>query len=253
MEELTNRLRKLVASLDDPKVRDAEGLFVAEGTKCVLDTLPHFECRWLFATALWAETHSGDLQGVSPVIVKRADMERMSHLSTAPQVMAVYRRPVYDTAPEEMKGRLTIALDRVQDPGNLGTIMRVADWFGIDTIVCSRDTVDLFNPKVVQATMGAVSRVKVVYVDLPDFLGKCGVPVYGTFLDGTNIYKSELTQEGIIVMGNEGQGISGAVEQCVDRRLLIPSYPDGRATSESLNVGTATAVTVAEFRRRTYK
>ncbi len=251
MEELTNRVRKLVASLDDPKVRDAEGLFVAEGTKCVLDTAGAFAPRWIFATAAWTEAHGHDLRGSASItVVKRADLERMSHLSTPPQVMAVYERPVYEITPADIAGRLVIALDRLQDPGNLGTVMRVADWFGIDTIVCSHDTVNCFNPKVVQATMGAISRVKVVYTDLPEFLAQCGQTVYGTFLDGDIIYNSSLGDSGVIVMGNEGRGISDDVARHVDRRLYIPSFPALRPTSESLNVGTATAITVAEFRRR---
>ena len=251
MKELTNRIRKLVASLDDPRVRDAEGLFAAEGTKCVLDTAGAFDCRWIFATAAWLEAHGHAIDGSADVTaVKRADLERMSHLSTPPQVIAVYERPVYDITPADIAGHLVIALDRVQDPGNLGTVMRVADWFGIDTILCSHDTVDCFNPKVVQATMGAISRVKAVYVDLPEFLAQCGQPVYGTFLDGDDIYGSPLGDSGIIVMGNEGRGISDAVARYVDRRLYIPSFPVSRPTSESLNVGMATAITVAEFRRR---
>ncbi len=244
-------MRKLVASLDDPRVRAAEGLFVAEGTKCVLDTVGDFTYRWIFATAAWAEAHGHDLgRSAEITVVKRADLERMSHLSTPPQVIAVYERPIYDIIPADIAGRLVIALDRLQDPGNLGTVMRVADWFGIDTIICSHDTVDCFNPKVVQATMGAISRVKAVYVDLPEFLAGCGQPVYGTFLDGDDIYSSSLGDSGIIVMGNEGRGISDDVARYVDRRLYIPSFPASRPTSESLNVGTATAITVAEFRRR---
>lgn len=250
MVELTNRLRKLVSSLDDARVRREERMFVAEGTKCVLDTLHHFNVRFLFATQAWLDRHHAGIKGFDVTVVKRADMERMSHLSTPPDVLAVYDIPDSDIAALDSRGKLVLALDRVQDPGNLGTIMRIADWFGIRDIVCSRDTVDLYNPKVVQATMGAIARVKVYYTDLPEWLGCCGLPVYGTFLHGENIYKATLGSEGVIVMGNEGKGISEEVERKVTCRLTIPSYPVGEATSESLNVGMATAVTVAEFRRR---
>ena len=144
------------------------------------------------------------------------------------------------------------ALDGVQDPGNLGTIVRIADWWGIDHVVCSHDTADVFAPKVVQATMGAIARVKVSYVDLPQWLESLPnkVAVCGTFLDGDNIYAAPLPHSGILVMGNEGKGISADVEALVNRRLLIPSFPAHRPTSESLNVAIATAVAVAEFRRQ---
>ncbi len=160
--------------------------------------------------------------------------------------------PVRELNDRELKGRLSIALDGIQDPGNLGTIIRVADWMGVRHIICSRDTVDVYNPKVVQATMGAISRVKVYYADLSDVLRKLreSMPVYGTFLDGDNIYATELTEEGIIVMGNEGKGVSEPVANLATKRLYIPSYPPGEQTSESLNVAVATAITLSEFRRQ---
>ncbi len=251
--ELTNRLRKMVASLDGARERRETGLFVAEGTKCVLDTLKYFRCRYLFAAKAWQLHYAAELAGCDALIdASRADLERMSHLSTAPQVLAVYEIPRYELSEAEFRSNLTLVLDRVQDPGNLGTIIRVADWFGVRQIVCSEDTVDVFSPKVVQATMGAISRVRVLYADLPRFLNEHGVGAecYGTFLDGDDIYRSVLSDSGFIVMGNEGQGISEAVAKHVDRRLRIPSYPLGAVTSESLNVGTATAITLSEFRRR---
>lgn len=251
MPELTNKLRKLVASLDEAKVRRESGLFVAEGTKCVLDTIESFSCRYLFATAKWLESHSLKLGDEVVYRVNRSDMERMSHFMSPPEVMAVYEIPD-DIIEPASAGSLSLALDRVQDPGNLGTIIRIADWFGINDIYCSNDTVDVYNPKVVQATMGAISRVGVHYVDLPEFFKGVEVPVYGTFLGGENIFTSSLSAGGIIVMGNEGQGISCEVEKCVTRRLTIPSYPQGVATSESLNVGMAASIVVAEFRRRQF-
>ena len=146
--------------------------------------------------------------------------------------------------------QLVLALDTVQDPGNLGTIVRIADWYGIEDILCSPLCADLYNPKVVQATMGALARVRVHYVDLVEFLPRIGTPIYGTFLDGQDIYGQSLTPTGIIVMGNEGNGISPEVRKLVTHSLFLPSYPPGRITSESLNVAIATAVVCAEFRRR---
>lgn len=249
--EITNRLRKMVASLGNARSRKEEGCFVAEGTKCVADTIGHFNCRHLIATDEWIKSHGTLCAGMDVCVAKRADMERMTQLSTPPQVIAVYDIPKTRLDESVLKSQLVIALDRIQDPGNLGTIIRVADWFGITTLLCSHDTVDAYNPKVVQATMGAISRVNVAYCDLEEIIKRNqDVPVYGTFLDGDNIYDTQLTAAGIIVMGNEGQGISDTVGRLVSRRLLIPSFPPERPTSESLNVGMATAITVAEFRRR---
>ena len=150
------------------------------------------------------------------------------------------------------KQKLTIALDGVQDPGNLGTIIRIADWFGISDIICSHDTVDAFSPKVVQATMGSIARVHIHYADLENLIKALpdNYPVYGTFLDGSDLYDKQLSAGGIIVMGNEGKGISQPVRALVNQRLLIPNYPKGRKTADSLNVAIATAITCAEFRRR---
>lgn len=250
--ELTKARRKEIAALADAKGRSRQGAFMAEGTKCVLDTLGAFKLRLLAATEAWLAAHDVD----GPVVaVNRGMLGEMSSMSLAPDVIAVYELPddsVFD--PELPAGNLVIALDRVQDPGNLGTIIRTADWMGITTILASADTVDCFNPKVVQATMGAISRVKVIYGNLPEMLEAVGkeVPVYGTFLDGENIYRQPLSDNGVIVMGNEGSGISAEVAAAVTRRLFIPSYPPGRATSESLNVATATAITLSQFRSRFY-
>lgn len=249
--ELTNSIRKMVASLGNARNRREEGCFVVEGTKCVLDTLAFFSCRYLLATTQWVETNKEHIEGKNVIVVKRTDVERMSQLNTPTQVIAVYNLPEKQFS-YSIFDNLVIALDRVQDPGNLGTIIRIADWFGITDIVCSRDTVDVYNPKVIQATMGAISRVNVHYVDLVDVLGKVAShkPIYGTFLDGDNIYEKELSQNGVVVMGNEGSGISSEIANIVNSRLYIPSYPIDRPTSESLNVGMATAITIAEFRRR---
>lgn len=251
--ELTANLRKQIAQLAKAKYRRESGLFVAEGTKCVLDTLPHFQCHYLLATDAWLADHSADLpRGVDAICVKQADIERMSSMSTPQPVMAVYEMPADEPLPAEACEGLLVALDRVQDPGNLGTIIRLCDWFGVRHILCARETADVYSPKVVQATMGAISRVRLHYCDLAAELGRLSesMPVYGTFLNGTNLYSSDIDRRrGIIVMGNEGRGISPEVEAAVSHRLLIPSYPPDEPTSESLNVAMATAIMLAEFRR----
>ncbi len=216
---------------------------MAQGTKCVADTIEHFPLYALLATASWTESHH---PSVPVTIVKAKDLERISTLTNPPEVIAIYSIP--EPTEPDLSG-LILALDCVQDPGNLGTIMRVADWMGVNTILASPDTADCFAPKVVQASMGAISRVKVHYCSLPEVLAG-QENVYGTFLDGDDIYKSALSTSGIIVMGNEGKGISAEVAATVTRRLRIPSFPPGRPTSESLNVAIATAITLAEFRRR---
>lgn len=245
--EVTNGIIKWVHSLAQKKNRDNERCFVAEGTKCVLDTLGAFRLRGLFCTENWLRTHNIE----DADVVSSSQIERMSMLKTPTEVIAVYEMPDYDVDLSETVKNLNLALDNVQDPGNLGTIIRIADWFGINDIYCSVDTVDVYNPKVVQATMGAIARVRVHYCDLPGLFGTLkDVPVFGTFLDGDSIYEEKLGSNGFIVMGNEGKGISPEVEKYVDKRLLIPSYPVGVVTSESLNVGMATAIVVSEFRRR---
>ena len=255
--EITKANRRFIASLATAKGRREHSLFVAEGTKCVLETIDNFNVYALLCTDAWYADHAGSLQsGTTDItVVKRADIIEMSSLSTPADVIAVYHIPAR-TMPRPCADELSLALDRVQDPGNLGTIIRIASWMGISDIYCSHDTVDLYNPKVVQATMGAIARVAVHYCELPSLLADArrnNVPVYGTFLDGDDIYTTPLTQGGVIVMGNEGSGISNAVGSHVDRRLYIPSYPPGAPCVESLNVSVATAITVAEFRRQTYK
>jgi len=241
--DLTAAERKLYTSLATAKGRKESGLFMAQGTKCVLDTISHFSLLTLLSTANWAEKYGGNM---NPRVVRMKDLERISTLSTPPEVIAVFRIP--EPSVPDISG-LVVALDCVQDPGNLGTIMRVADWMGVHTILASADTADCFSPKVVQATMGAISRVKVHYCDLPSALrGKENI--YGTFLDGSDIYDLSLSDSGIIVMGNEGRGISPEVAETVTRRITIPSFPPDAQTSESLNVAVATAITLAEFRRR---
>jgi len=244
----------MVASLARPKYRRETGLFVAEGTKCVREVTAHFKCRMMLATHEWLCDNPQCVKAAAEVFEStRGHLEQMSHLTTSSDVIAVCEIPNYTFEPDCAGDQLVVALDRVQDPGNLGTIIRLCDWMGVTTILASSDTADVYNPKVVQATMGSIARVRVHYIDLPETLSSLssdGVPVYGTFLDGEDIYKTPLTTCGVVVMGNEGSGVSPQVAAAVTHRLFIPPYPDGRETAESLNVAVATALTLAEFRRR---
>ena len=237
---------KYIRQLEQKKYRRREGLFVAEGTKVVGDLLQRYRPEAVFATADWQAP-----AGITPQLVTDDELRRISFLQHPQQVLALFPLPSVNSLPSSVNSELSLALDGVQDPGNLGTIIRIADWFGISTIICSEDTVDAWNPKVVQATMGSIARVNIIYNNLPEFLDSlpADFPVYGTFLDGETIYTQELTHEGLIIMGNEGNGISDAVRAKVNRRLLIPDFHQGE-TADSLNVAIATAITCSEFRRR---
>lgn len=252
MTELTNNICRTVKSLDERKTRRKEGAFKAEGTKCVTDTLGHFTLRNLFATADWLDAHREALKGLDAdriIEAARRDIVRMSSLVTPPDVIAVYDIPERSLDAAKARNELVIALDTIQDPGNLGTIIRVADWFGVHEILCSNETADCFAPKVIQSTMGSISRVRLHYGDLREMIKAVNPEaVYGTFLDGESITKASLKQTGIIVIGNEGKGISQEIESVVTERLLIPSYPEGQETGESLNAAIATAITLAKFR-----
>ena len=252
-----NRL-KYVRSLEMKKYRKAEGVFVAEGHKLVGDLLDVFECKYLAATSEWLSANVAwvDRQrrsGVEVDEVTDEELKRASFQETPQQVLAVFKQLTYEVDVNEVaRKQLCLVLDDVQNPGNLGTIVRLADWFGIEHIFCSKGCADIYNPKTVQATMGGIARVRVHEADLPELLSRLDkdIPVYGTFLDGENIYGKELENRGLIVMGNEGKGVSKEVAAFVTERLYIPNYPEGRETSESLNVAIATAIVCAEFRRR---
>jgi TrmH family RNA methyltransferase len=241
---------KLIRSLESKKQRSGTGLFVAEGNKVVADMLPFFECELLVAKPSWMAMQ-GDLPVRELIAADEEEIARASLLKTPQDVIAVFVQPERHLEREGLADELTLALDCVQDPGNLGTIIRLADWFGIRNLICSPDTADVYNPKVVQATMGALAHVNVCYEPLPELLDALqGLPVYGAFLDGAVLYEEKLTAAGLIVMGNEGNGIRPEVEQRIAHRLHIPNFPQGRASTESLNVGVATAIVCAEFRRR---
>lgn len=253
MQDINNGIIKVVRSLAVKKYRDDERLFVAEGTKCVRDTWDYFNCKWLICTRAWHDRLANATMHDKIVLANNQQMAKMSQFSNPSDVIAVYEMPKKEIDEKEVRDGLNIVLDNVQDPGNLGTIIRLADWYGIKNIFASIGTVDVHNHKVVQATMGAISRVKVHYCDVPNLLEEYNdLPVWGTFLDGDNIYQSELENKGFVVFGNEGQGIGQKVAKLVTKRLLIPSWNSGE-TSESLNVGVATAVVISEFRRSVLK
>lgn len=251
MQDINNGIIKLVSSLAVKKYRDKERLFVAEGWKCVRDTWRAFNCRYLIATKVWYEQQGTAEHYPKLVLAHKSQMARMSQFTTPSDVMAVYEIPETSYTHDEVRSGLNIVLDNIQDPGNLGTIMRLADWYGIRNIFASKSTVDVYNHKVVQATMGAISRVKVHYCDLDFFLDDYDdMPVMGTFLDGDNIYGAKLPEGGaFVIFGNEGQGISPKIAAHVTQRLHIPAMPRKGEHSESLNVGIAAAITISELRR----
>lgn len=254
---ISRALVKLIRSLEQKKFRVQHQLFVAEGPKVVGDLMARIQPKQLVATASWLQGHRREV-GACPQSavseVTEEELRKVSFLQHPQQVMGLFPIDLSEgtLAGVDTARQLCLALDGVQDPGNLGTIVRIADWFGIEHIVCSSDTADVYNPKVIQATMGSIARVQLHYTDLAAWLGTLpeGTPVYGTLLDGENIYAGNLENRGVIVMGNEGKGISPEVRRLVSHKLLIPNYPAGRDTAESLNVAIATAITCAEFRRR---
>ena len=239
MASITQAEIKQVRSLREKKFRDESGLFVVEGEKMVQEAL----ASGLEVVRVWRREEIGD-----------AAMARISQLSSPSPVLAVVARPAAPADPPVPGRELHLALDGVRDPGNMGTILRIADWFGIGTVFVSADCVEPWNPKSVQASMGSLFRVRVVTADLPELARRFraeGMRVYGTFLDGRDLYRETLSPDGLVVMGNEAAGIRPALAAEVDARLLIPPFgrPSGTG-AESLNVAAATAVTLSEFRRR---
>lgn len=249
---LSKNKTKYIQSLKDKKGRSAENTFLAEGNKLVAELLSCLKCQILVATSEFINSCT-NIQAEEIIEVAEKELNKISLVKTPQQALAVFYQPKLCVIPD-ISNDLSIILDGIQDPGNMGTIMRLADWYGIKNIFCSKDTVDIFNPKTVQATMGAIARVNVHYVDLQSFLeDHKDMPIYGTFLDGEDMYEKQLTENGFIVMGNEGNGIRKETESYIKNRLYIPNYPKDSATSESLNVAIATAIICAEFRRRSLK
>jgi len=265
---------KFVKQLEMKKYRQREELFVAEGPKVVGDLLAAgFEPHTIYATDEWISNIASQKPPLTTYVlpyttpVSPDELRKLSFLQHPQQVLAVFRMPsLFTRHPSPVAThpspstphlpRLELVLDGIQDPGNLGTIIRIADWFGIGRIHCSQDTADAWSPKVVQATMGSIARVYITYCDLPELLARLtkkyaevglSLPICGTVLDGDNIYTADLPSEGFIVMGNEGNGISQPVRELLTHRLLIPAFHPG---PESLNVAIATAITCSEFRRR---
>ena len=231
---------KLITRLKQKKYRTAEGFFVAEGFKVINELLDStIELHHLFTVEpinSYAEKQT---------VITENELKKISFLTTPNKALAVFKTPEANTIKTET---LVVALDDVRDPGNLGTIIRLCDWFGIKDLICSIGTVDCYNPKVIQATMGSITRVNINYLDLNDFLANSKNPIFGAYMDGENVYKSELPQQGILVMGNEANGISSEIEKLVTKRISIPRFGTLQAT-ESLNVATATAILLSEFKR----
>ena len=242
---------KYIKGFQLKKRRLEEGLFIAEGPKTVGDLLEVCRAHLLVATADWLSTNEPNAGHV--IEVTDEELRKASLLQHPQQVLGLF--PINHLSATESpridNSQLVLALDGIQDPGNLGTIIRIADWFGIQQIYCSQDTADAYNPKVVQATMGSIARVNIHYTDLHHFLMTRpeGMPVYGTLLDGESLYEQQLENRGIIVMGNEGRGISPEIIPLLTQKILIPPYPAHKKTAESLNVATATAIICAELRK----
>jgi TrmH family RNA methyltransferase len=233
---------KLITSLQQKKYRIANKLFFAEGVKGIQELLDsNFELEHLYTT----QNDFDQVFNEKKTIITENDLRKISALATPNSCLALFKIPL--EKPIVQTG-LIVALDSIRDPGNLGTILRLCDWFGIQQVLCSTETVDLFNPKVVQATMGSIARVNVNFIDLDVFLAQTTMPIFGTFMDGPNIYQSVLPEQGVIIMGNEANGISASLEKLVQNRLTIPRFGDLQKT-ESLNVATATAIVLSEFRR----
>lgn len=242
---------KYINSLRVKKFRTEENLFIAEGER-LIDELLHsvLQIKAIYHTSDWSlKLKQLDIEFFE---ISEDEMKKISGLSSYPKVLALVKIPYFDISLIDFSNSLTIALDEIQDPGNLGTIIRLADWFGIDYIICSQGTVDAFSPKVVQASMGAISRVKINYCDLPKKLKEYSktIPIYGTFMAGDDIYHTNLSSKGIIVMGNEGNGISIEVESFITQKIHIPTFAANRTSVESLNVAMATAIVCSEFKRR---
>lgn len=244
---------KLINSLNKKKFRDQNRLFIAEGEKLIFELLhSKIKVNEIFMRDDWQPSDNIPSE-IACNKVAEQQLKKITQLNTSPPIIALCEIPQNSMEANEWQHGLTLALDDVQDPGNLGTIIRLADWFGIAHIVCSQHTADVYNPKVVQATMGAIARVELHYTNLEAFLAaqsKNNIPIYGTFLDGDNIYTQELSKYGIIVMGNEGKGISPAIAQRINKKLLIPSFSSNATHSESLNVSMATGIVLSEFKRR---
>lgn len=247
---LSNNKIKYFKSLKEKKFRNQYNCFVAEGEKIVFDLMGTCKCQLIAALPDIISLHD-ELTAEEIIVASEGELKRATSFKSPPSVIAVFYQPEFNEKELDLYNNLSLVLDGVQDPGNVGTIVRIADWFGIKNIFCSYDCADIFNPKTIQATMGSIARVRVIYTDIIELIQKNNnLPVYGTFLDGKSIYNESLSSNGFIVMGSEGKGISSEIELLISDRLFIPNYPIDFKSSESLNVAVATAITCSEFRRR---
>lgn len=230
---------KFITSLQQKKYRDEHELFIAEGFKTISELLDsNMQLHELFTT----ETLNSNAK---QTLITEKELAKISTLKTPNKMLAVFKKPASKPIDDS---KLMVALDDVRDPGNLGTIIRLCDWFGINDLVCSQTTADCYNPKVIQSSMGSIARVNISYVDLSTFLMDSQLPKFGTFMDGSNVYETTLPNKGILIMGNEANGISKAIENLSDYRIAIPKFGNLQLT-ESLNVATATAILLSEFKR----
>ena len=232
---------KLITSLKQKKYRQQHGFFVVEGIKTINELL-----QSNFLLHILYTTESFNIDAKKEVLISEADLKRISFLTTPNKALAIFKIPEPKAISNE---KLIVALDAIRDPGNLGTIIRLCDWFGVKNLVCSIKTVDCFNPKVIQATMGSITRVNISYVDLVEFLSEIKLPIYGAFMEGENIYAKQNLKAGVLVMGNEANGVSKEVEALIKEKVSIPRFGQLQVI-ESLNVATATAILLSEFKRR---
>jgi TrmH family RNA methyltransferase len=241
----------LLTSLQHKKFRREHSLFLVEGYKSVIEfTNSGYQVDTIFHTSAIAPKMLNLSRNINFQEISMKDIEKISTLKTPQEVIGLVKIPLWPTLNyNSLKHRFSLVLDNVQDPGNMGTIIRTADWFGIADIICSEDTVDVYNPKVVQATMGSLARVNVHYVILEQVLPQIKLPLFGAMLDGENIYNTAFGGEGLLVMGNEGNGISPAIERLINTKITIPRA--GKA--ESLNVAIATAILCSEIKRNSMK
>lgn len=233
---------KLINSLLQKKYRNKNNLFIAEGVKCVNEFLnSEFLLNKIFCTKDFkSEVPSGMIQEITDL-----ELKKISNYTNPNEVLGLFEIP---KGKEIALDKFTLVLDGVNDPGNLGTIIRLCDWFGVEQLICSNDTVDLYNPKVIQSTMGSLSRVSIIYTDIESFINKTNLPIYSAMMQGENVYKTLLPKKAVLVMGNEANGVSEVISNLISNRLTIPKFGKAQLT-ESLNVATATSILLSEFKR----
>ncbi len=249
---------KFINSIKKKKYREIHNCFFVEGEKLVDELIySDFQVNEIFATSNWINDNQIKTDSYPDIEVNEIsenELKKISSLTTPNKVLAIATQAFYEYSINKIQSKLSILLENISDPGNLGAIIRIADWFGIENIFCTNESVDVYNPKVVQASMGAIFRVKTHCIELKDFFSdfkdQKDFNIYGTFLEGNNIYSESLDKNGVIVMGNESHGISDSIKPYINKKLFIPNYPNGGKTSESLNISVATAIVCSEFRRR---